>query len=208
MRLILASSSPRRQQLLAGIGMQFDIIKPAIAETRRANEAPLAYARRLSRQKAEAVAAALDTTPALILSADTIVALARDAAGADDSCELSELLEKPRDADHARQMLVTLRARSHQVITAFTLKRTGPRARVLTRHALTTVAMRDYSDAEIAAYIKSGDPFDKAGAYAIQNEVFRPVAHIEGSYSNVVGLPLDEVQAALEEIGYCSARLL
>ncbi len=199
MRLILASSSPRRRQLLSRLGIDFDIIQPAIDESRRADEAPLDYARRLSREKAEAVAAALDAAPALILSADTIVILAADAAGRD---EAGQLLEKPRDAADARRMLWALRTRVHQVITAITVKGMGPPERVITRHALTTVTMRDYSDAEIAAYIDSGDPFDKAGAYAIQNETFHPVARIDGSYSNVVGLPLDEVKAALREIGY------
>ena len=199
MRLILASSSPRRRQLLSRLGVAFDIITPDIDESRRADEAPLDYARRLSRKKAEAVAAALDTPPALILSADTIVVLAADAAGRD---EAGQLLEKPRDAADARRMLSALRARAHQVITAITLQRIGCAQRVITRHALTTVTMRDYSDAEIAAYIDSGDPFDKAGAYAIQNEAFHPVARIDGSYSNVVGLPLDEVKAALREMGY------
>lgn len=205
MRLILASSSPRRRQLLSRLGIEFDIIKPAIDESRRADEAPLDYARRLSREKADAVAAALDESPALILSADTIVVLLADAAGRD---EAGELLEKPRDAADARRMLRALRARSHQVITAITLKRIAPPERVITRHALTTVTMRDYSDAEIAAYIDSGDPFDKAGAYAIQNEAFHPVARIDGSYSNVVGLPLDEVKAALREMGYALLELL
>ncbi|MCY4071564.1 MAG: Maf family protein [Chloroflexi bacterium] len=201
MRLILASSSPRRRQLLSQMGIDFDIIKPAIDEARREGEAPLDYARRLSREKAEAVAAALDASPALILSADTIVALAADAAGI---AEDGELLEKPRDAADAGRMLRALRARAHYVITAITLKRIGPAEQVITRHARTTVYMRDYSDAEIAAYIDSGDPFDKAGAYAIQNEAFHPVARIDGSYSNVVGLPLEEVKAALYEIGFWS----
>jgi len=205
MRLILASSSPRRRQLLSQMGIDFDIIKPAIDETRCEGEAPLDYARRLSREKAEAVAAALDASPALILSADTIVALAADAAGI---AEAGELLEKPRDAADARRMLLALRARAHYVITAITLKRIGPPGVVITRHACTTVTMRDYSDAEIAAYIDSGDPFDKAGAYAIQNEVFRPVARIDGSYSNVVGLPVDEVKQALREFAYPVPELL
>ncbi|MCY4538104.1 MAG: Maf family protein [Chloroflexi bacterium] len=199
MRLILASSSPRRRQLLSQMGHEFDIVKPAIDEARREGEAPLDYARRLSREKAEAVAAALDVSPALILSADTIVVLVANETGI---AENDELLEKPRDAADARRMLRALRARAHQVITAITLKRTGQAEQVITRHARTIVTMRDYSEDEIAAYIESGDPFDKAGAYAIQNEVFHPVARIEGSYSNVVGLPLDVVKAALVEIGY------
>ncbi len=199
MRLILASSSPRRQQLMSQLKIEFDIIKPATDESRRDGEAPLDYVRRLSREKAEAVAATLDASPALILSADTIVMLAADMNAVEEE---GELLEKPSDAADARRMLRALRNRAHQVITAFTLYRSGDPPHVITGHARTAVTMRDYRDAEIAAYINSGDPFDKAGAYAIQNEAFHPVAHIEGSYSNVVGLPLEEVKAALKEIGY------
>ena len=197
MRLILASSSPRRQQLLSQLKIDFDVIKPAIDESRRDGEAPLDYVRRLSREKAEAVAITLGSLPALIISADTIVI---DPGG--------ELLEKPVDAADARRMLLALRKRAHQVITAFTLHRSGDPPHVITGHARTTVTMRDYCDAEIEAYINSGDPFDKAGAYAIQNEAFHPVAHIKGSYSNVVGLPIDEVKAALIEIGYRLPELL
>ena len=203
MRLILASSSPRRQQLLSQIGITFAVIKPQIDEKRHDGEAPLSYVERLSREKADAVIATLvdkhDEAPALVLSADTIVVLAADAIGAD---ETGELLGKPRDAADARRMLAALRDREHRVITAFTLHRHDPPMRVITRHVSTIVHMRAYSEDEVAAYIKSGDPFDKAGAYAIQNEAFHPVAHIKGSYSNVVGLPVDEVKAALGEIGF------
>ena len=99
-------------------------------------------------------------------------------------------------------MLKTLRNRAHGVITAFTLYRNVSQVRVITRHVRTIVYMRDYRDDEIEAYIRSGDPFDKAGAYAIQNKDFHPVARIEGSYSNVVGLPIDEVKTAMTEIGF------
>ena len=197
MRLILASSSPRRRELLAQLGLQFEVIKPAIDESRLRGEAPVAYAERLSREKAEAVARSLAAPPALIISADTIVILP---AGADNADDDGELLGKPRDAAQARDMLVRLRNRAHYVVTAFTLRLVSPRPRIITRHARTIVRMRDYSDDEIDAYIASGDPFDKAGAYAIQNEAFHPVARVEGSYSNVVGLPLDELRAALEAI--------
>ena len=198
MRLILASSSPRRQQLLVELGLEFDVIKPQIDESRRPDEPALDYARRLSREKAEAVADALAEEPALILSADTIVLLASESC--EDDAE-AELLGKPRDAADARRMLIRLRERPHQVITAFTLKRNYPEPRVITRHERTIVHMRAYSDEEIERYIASGDPFDKAGAYAIQNEEFDLVARIEGSYSNVVGLPVEAVQAALRDIG-------
>lgn len=196
MRLILASSSPRRRELLAQLGLRFEIIQPDIDESRRADEELVGYADRLSREKAEAVARQLDARPALIIAADTIVM--------DDG----ELLGKPADAADARRMLRQLRGRQHLVVTAFTLYQAGATARVITRHARTVVEMRDISDSEIDAYIASGDPLDKAGAYGIQNEEFRPVARIEGSYSNVVGLPLDKLQAALRELGYASRQAL
>ena len=202
MRLILASSSPRRQELLAQLGLRFEIVKPEIDESRRGGEGLIEYAERLSREKAEAVVDALDSSPTLVISADTIVILAADTIGIDQD---GELLGKPADAEDARRMLRRLRNRAHQVITAFTVFLNARPARVITRHAETVVHMRDYSDAEIDAYIASGDPFDKAGGYAIQNEAFHPVARIEGSYSNVVGLPLDELQAALHEVG-CPAE--
>lgn len=190
MRIILASSSPRRQELLAQLGLDFEVIKPDIDESRRGAEDHVDYAERLSREKAAAVMSLLDGSPSLVIAADTIVI---DHEGA--------LLGKPADAADARRMLRHLRARAHHVVTAFTLRRSTVPLRVITRHARTAVTMRDYSDAEIDAYIASGDPFDKAGGYAIQNESFHPVARIEGSYSNVVGLPLDALQQALNELG-------
>jgi len=188
-RTILASSSPRRRELLAQLGLRFEIIKPDIDESRRTAEELVACAERLSREKAEAAAQLVDRGPALIISADTIV------------MDGGALLGKPVDADDARRMLRRLRGRAHAVVTAFTLYRAGEAPRIITRHARTVVHMRDYSDAEIEAYVCSGDPLDKAGAYAIQNEAFRPVARIEGSYSNVVGLPLEELRAGLREFG-------
>ncbi len=190
MRLILASSSPRRRELLAGLGLRFEIIKPDIDESRRAAEDLVEYAERLSREKAEAVARTLDETPALIISADTIV------------MDGGELLGKPADDGDARRMLRMLRGREHEVVTAFTLYRAGDAPRVITSHARTAVEMRAFSEAEIDAYVATGDPLDKAGAYGIQNEEFRPVARIEGSYSNVVGLPLEALKAALGDIGF------
>ncbi len=190
MRLILASSSPRRRELLAGLGLRFEIIKPDIDESRRAAEDLVEYAERLSREKAEAVARTLDETPALVISADTI------------AMDGGELLGKPADGADARRMLWMLRGREHAVVTAFTLYRAGDVPRVITRHARTAVEMRAFSEAEIDAYVATGDPLDKAGAYGIQNEEFRPVARIEGSYSNVVGLPLEALKAALGDFGF------
>ena len=189
MRIILASSSPRRQELLTQLGLGFEVIKPDIDESRRADEDLVEYAERLSREKAEAVIVALEASPALVVAADTIVI---DHEG--------ELLGKPANAADARRMLRHLRARAHHVVTAFTVQRNSQPPQAYTGHARTAVYMRDYSDAEIDAYIASGDPFDKAGGYAIQNDAFHPVARIEGSFSNVVGLPLDELQQTLKEL--------
>ena len=191
MRLILASSSPRRQELLRQLGLRFDVMKPAIDESRQIGEGLIDYAERLSLEKAQAAGCLAEGGPALVIAADTIVI---DHEGA--------LLGKPADAADARRMLRHLRGRAHEVVTAFTLRQSANRPRTITRHGRTTVYMRDYSEAEIDAYIASGDPFDKAGGYAIQNAAFHPVARIDGSYSNVVGLPLESVKSALIQIGF------
>ena len=156
MRILLASSSPRRRELLAQLRLRFDILSPDIDESRLPDEDLVAYARRLSQQKAAAVHK-MDRR-ALIIAADTIVEFR------------GELLGKPADAAQARDMLRRLRGNAHSVITAFTLRRATDMPRASTRHVRTIVTMRDYSDAEIAAYIATGDPFDKAGGYAIQNQ--------------------------------------
>ncbi len=183
---ILASGSPRRRELLGSLGITFTIAKPDIDEAQHAGENPLDYVRRLSREKAEAVAART-TPPALILAADTTVIL-------DD-----EILGKPADSAESRGMLLRLRNRDHTVCTALTLARliSGEAPEFQTAHACTTVWMRDYSDAEIEAYIATGDPFDKAGGYAIQHVEFAPVSRIEGSHSNVIGLPLETLREML-----------
>jgi septum formation protein len=197
-RLILASSSPRRRELLGKLGVPFDIIKPDIDETQHPGEPPLDYVRRLSRQKAEAIAAGL-SDEAAVLAADTVVILAADTIGV---TEMGEVLGKPRDADDARRILTLLRNRPHLVCTAFTLLvRDAQAVSGMTQLVTTLVYMRDYSDEEIEAYIATGDPFDKAGSYAIQHETFHPVDHIDGSYTNVVGFPIEEIRNALIEIG-------
>lgn len=188
MRTILASSSPRRQELLRQLVSGFEVVKPDIDESPRADEDLVQYAERLSREKAAAVIASLDGGLAIVIAADTIVI---DHQGA--------LLGKPADAADARRMLRHLRARAHHVVTAFTVHRSSQPPQAYTGHARTAVYMRDYTEAEIDAYIASGDPFDKAGGYAIQNDSFHPVEQIEGSYSNVVGLPLHELRQALHE---------
>lgn len=192
--MILASSSPRRRELLATLGVSFDVLKPDVDETQHDHEAPIAYVRRLSRAKAHAAQARL-AAPHAILAADTTVILAADTIGITD---MGEILGKPANAIEAHTMLVRLRERGHVVVTAFTLLTESIEH---TQHVLTRVTMRNYSDAEIADYVASGDPFDKAGGYAIQHEGFRPVARIDGSYTNVVGLPIEAVTLALRCAG-------
>lgn len=200
--LILASSSPRRRELLASLGIEYSIIKPEIDETQHDGEPPLAYVRRLSKEKAHAVAEQLQSQ-ATILAADTVVILAADTIGIDGE---GEILGKPADADEARAMLKRLRGRDHLVVTAFTLLKAGTESSNHTQDVQTRVTMRDYTDREIEDYIATGDPFDKAGSYAIQHPEFRPVADLSGSRTNVIGLPLDEVREALIEMGYKVAK--
>jgi septum formation protein len=186
---ILASSSPRRRELLASLGISFTIQKPAVDETQHPDEAPLQYVQRLSIEKAAAIAAQTPP-PALILAADTIV------------IDGADILGKPVDAEDARRILRRLHDKMHQVCTAITLLRLDNAPQQITRLTCTDVYMRPYTDAEIDTYIATGDPFDKAGSYAIQHPDFAPVARVEGSESNVIGLPLETLCAALGEIGW------
>lgn len=189
---ILASGSPRRRELLTELGIPFTVVKPDIDETERPGEDPVDYVRRLSREKALAVAARI-TEPSAVLAADTTVIFD------------GNILGKPGDADEARAMLRALRDKPHTVCTALTLLRTDQPGHIRTEHTTTTVLMRPYTDDEIAAYIASGDPFDKAGGYAIQHPGFAPAARIEGSHTNVVGLPVETLRALLAEFGLIAA---
>ena len=184
---ILASSSPRRRELLASLGVSFTIASPDIDETQHPGEPPLTYVQRLSQAKAAHIARQTDT-PAYILAADTVV------------IHHNAVLGKPVDANEARAMLRQLCGQAHRVCTALTLIPAAGQA--LTEVTCTTVTMRYYTDAEIEAYIATGDPFDKAGSYAIQHPEFAPVAHINGSYSNVVGLPLETLRELLNQTGW------
>lgn len=195
---ILASGSPRRRDMIASLGIHFTVNKPDIDESPHPSETPLAYVQRLSSAKADAVAGRL-SAPATILAADTIVILSADTIGITDT---GELLGKPENPIHAREMLMSLRNRPHVVITSFTLLRLGDNPARYADTVQTRVFMRDYTDAEIEAYIATGDPFDKAGGYAIQHNGFMPVLHIEGCYNNVVGLPLCAVKRGLIAVGW------
>ncbi len=184
--LLLASQSPRRRQLLALLGIPFRSVCPVVEEETRADESPAALVARLSREKARAALITLTAEePLLILACDTTVSLDGESVG------------KPEDADQATAMLHRLRSRPHAVFTAVTLLDAGSE-RMETVVARTDVYMRPYTDAEIAAYVASGDPFDKAGAYAIQHPGFHPVERIVGCYANVVGLPLCHLAGMLQ----------
>lgn len=188
---ILASGSPRRHDLLAGMGVDFTVIKPDVDESVHPQEDPEAYVQRLSQEKAEAVAQTL-TTDVYILAADTTVILE------------DEIIGKPEDEAEARRMLLRLRGKMHRVCTGFTLLHVvnGNVEKSLTRVDCTYVYMRPYPASEMERWIMSGYAFDKAGGYAIQSAVFKPVERIEGSYNNVVGLPTEALQIALNDIGY------
>lgn len=188
---VLASGSPRRSMLLEGLGVDFIIIKPDIDETVQPDEAPQDYVQRLSKEKALAVARELQVVT-YVLAADTAVIH-------DD-----EILGKPSNEEDARRMLLRLRGQQHRVCTGFTVMYVENRTpqKQITRAVCSEVLMRDYPASEMERWIKSGQAFDKAGGYAIQSAVFQPVQSVQGSYNNVVGLPTEAVEDALQEIGY------
>ncbi len=187
MDFVLASRSPRRRELFALVAHPFRVAAPEVDERPHPGELPEEYARRLSIEKAQA-AVPLAGSDALILAADTIVV------------DGDTILEKPLDADHAAAMLRALRGRTHRVLTAVTLFDSATH-RSLTQVAASPVHMRAYTDSEIANYIASGDPFDKAGAYGIQHPVFSPARDFDHCFANVMGLPLCHIARMLSELG-------
>ena len=185
--LILASQSPRRRELMTIAGYTFTITTADIDETPLLDEKPTDYTLRVSRLKAEAVRRTI-TNGAVIITSDTTVAHGDD------------LLGKPRSQEDAEQTLRQLRGQAHQVITAITIWDTQT-DQMWQDLATTELRMRDYSDAEIETYIATGDPFDKAGSYAIQHKEFAPVAALIGCYANVMGLPLCHLTRTLRNLG-------
>jgi MAF protein len=176
MKLILASNSPRRRQLLALLGWDFQVVPAEVDESTREGESPSDYVRRLAERKARAVSAEA-TSDAIIIAADTTVV------------DGDEILGKPVDVPDAERMLRQLRGRNHQVFSALAVIRVADEELCLDC-CVTDVPMRDYDNAELQAYVASGDPMDKAGAYAIQHAGFHPVESLVQCYANVVGLPL------------------
>jgi septum formation protein len=176
-KIILASESPRRKELLEGLGLVFDIIPSRIEEKSVDNEQPVTHARRLSREKALAVS---DKNPdATVIGADTIVII--------DGL----LLGKPENALHAKEMLGKLSGRAHRVITGFTVAR--GEAVLINAAVESTVLFKEISEEELDWYTRTPEPYDKAGAYAVQGIGAFFIREIRGSYTNVIGLPLSEV---------------
>jgi len=191
--LLLASASPRRRQLLNLLGLPFITgVAPTDEDAAEARyRGPIDYlAEWLAKHKAAAALTLPEAEGRLVITADTTVLLNE------------EILGKPRNKAHARELLLTLRGRQHHVITgvAVSTKRAGKTV-LYSGHCITPVLMRAYSEAEIDAYVASGDPMDKAGGYGIQNPAFQPTERIDGCYLNVVGLPLCIVVDLLAEFG-------
>ncbi len=191
MSLILASASPRRRQLLAQLGLDCRVYHADLDENPLPGETPAAYVQRLAAAKAQAVATALCAEPPLpVLGADTAVVCA------------GQIFGKPADAAHASAMLSQLAGASHQVMTAVALWLPTPEGGTLQQAlSLSQVTFRPLNPAEIAAYVASGEPLDKAGAYAVQGLAAAFISQLSGSYSGVMGLPLYETAQLLAQAG-------
>jgi septum formation protein len=185
-KFILASSSPRRRELLTSIGLAFEVLPSNVPEVHEEGEAPEEYVARLSRDKAHAIATAHPDQ--WVIAADTTVYLDE------------RLLEKPADAADAERMLATIAGRTHIVYTGVTLENVA-RQWQETRVAESEVRMLPLSPDDIAWYVKTGEPLDKAGAYAVQGIGAMFIESIHGSYTNVVGLPLATLFQMLRKAG-------
>ncbi|MFP5501468.1 MAG: Maf family protein [Candidatus Sericytochromatia bacterium] len=187
-RLVLASASPRRAMLLEQIGVGFEVAPSSVEEVVAEDMTPGEVVESLSHQKATDVAMGRPEVD-LVLGADTVVV------------SEGRILGKPVDAEDATRMLQALSGRWHQVFTGFTLvsPKTG---RTVSGFTVSDVRFRELTEAEIAAYVATGEPLDKAGAYGIQERGALLVAEIRGDYSHIVGLPLPAVAAAWRELGW------
>ncbi len=182
--LVLASTSLRRQQILSAAGIPFIVRAPNVPEQRGPEESPEAYVLRLAEQKAFAVPM---HTGEMVLAGDTVVVVDQ------------HILEKPRDDDDAMRMLRLLSGRDHEVITGICLRADSQK---IVDSATTRVHFTELTEPELSAYVASGEPMDKAGAYAIQGLASRFIDRVEGGYFNVVGLPMSLVYRHLKTLGY------
>jgi septum formation protein len=191
MKLILASASPRRAQILRDAGMRFQIARANVSETPKRDETARVLTRRLAQAKAHAIATKLgnEPPPAIVIGADTIVEVN------------GELLGKPPSPRAAREMLTRLGGRTHRVVTSVALIRLPDRAEEIATES-TRVRFAPLSADEIAEYVATGEPLDKAGAYAVQGIGGRFIERIDGCYFNVVGLPLAKVYRLLTRLGW------
>jgi septum formation protein len=186
--LVLASASPRRRELLARAGLRFEVVPADIPEHAAPGETPAALARRLAREKALAVAQRLGRAPARwVLGADTVVVVD------------GRVLGKPRDREHAVALLGQLVGRAHRVLTGFAIA-CSESLEAREGSVESAVFMRAADAAELRRYVATGEPLDKAGAYAAQGEGRRFIERIEGSESNVIGLPVEETLALLDAL--------
>jgi septum formation protein len=181
--IILASASPRRQELLKNAGIAFEAWPANIPEVPRAGEAPVTFAERMAREKARAVSASLPDR--ILLAADTVVTVG------------NEILGKPENDEDAARMLRLLSGRTHAVITGICLIGEGFED---VRSETTAVDFSRITEAEIRDYISTGEPMDKAGAYAIQGGASRWITNVKGDYNNVVGLPVELVLRMLKDL--------
>ena len=187
--LVLASASPRRRDLLSRLEVPFATLPAEIAERPRPGEAPREMAERLAREKAQAVVARLGPTPRrVVLGSDTIVVLGE------------EVLGKPRDPEHALTLLRKLCGRTHRVMTGIAVVESDT-GHARSRVVESRVTLREVEDAELRDYVATGESLDKAGAYALQGAGRRFIAAVEGSETNVIGLPLEETLAMLQDAG-------
>jgi MAF protein len=210
--LVLASNSPRRKQLLALGGWSFKVLPTIVDERVHEAESPEAYVQRTAVSKAQT---ALHLLPApvhpqtLIISADTAVidtksdssqmrVVSKENSVVDKPRGKYIILGKPSDAIEAKSMLCRLRGKVHKVYTSLAVIQTSD-GFMDTNMCITSVPMRDYGDVEIDEYVKTGDPLDKAGAYAIQHDGFNPVQNLQGCYANVMGLPLCHLTRTLKK---------
>src|SRR5271154_1395674 len=191
MKLILASSSPRRAEILRNAGFVFEVRPADVDETRPPHEAAEDYVRRVAQAKAHAIAkpARAAGERAIVIAADTIV-LAE-----------GQILGKPKDANDARRMLWLFSGKTHEVLTALCVVNI-PAGKEALHVEKTKVEFLKMSDAEIESYIQTGEPFDKAGAYGIQGIAGRFATRIEGCYFNVLGLPLSRLWTTLQALGW------
>jgi septum formation protein len=193
MKLILASASPRRAEILRDAGFEFAVLSSAVDETPLPNEDAHVLVQRLADAKAELVAARA-VGPAIVIAADTVVLLD------------GQILGKPRSPENARHMLEQLSGRTHSVLTGVSLVRLPDMERRQFTES-TLVHFRPVTEEELAEYLSTEEPYDKAGAYAIQGLAGRFIPRIEGCYFNVVGLPLSRVVSELQSLGMGSSTL-